>query len=83
MLTEVNVEAAVVAAVGEQQVTAEEVSFITQSPPNQSKVLQSRLEFWDCFLHPILRKIKNLIFHREGMYDPNAQNASLIFMVSV
>lgn len=45
MLTEVNVEAPVVAAVVEQQVTAEEVSFITQSPPNQSKVLQSRLEF--------------------------------------
>lgn len=45
MLTEVNVEAPVVAAVVEQQVTTEEVSFITQSPPNQSKVLQSRLEF--------------------------------------
>lgn len=45
MLTEVNVEAAVVAAVVEQQVTSEEESFITQSPPNQSKVLQSRLEF--------------------------------------
>lgn len=79
MLTEVNVEAAVVAAVVEPQVTAGEVSFITRPPPNQWEVLQSRLEFQACFLHPISRKIKNLIFRRQGVCDPNVQNASLIF----
>lgn len=72
-------EAAVVAAVVEPQVTAGEVSFITRPPPNQWEVLQSRLEFQACFLHPISRKIKNLIFRRQGVCDPNVQNASLIF----
>lgn len=43
MLTEVNVEAAVVAAVAEQQVTAEEVSFITQSPPIKGFTKQIRV----------------------------------------
>lgn len=41
-LTKVNVEAALPAAVVQQQVTAEVASFIPLPPPNQSKVLQSR-----------------------------------------
>jgi len=45
MLTKVKVEAAVLAAVVQQQVTAEVVSFIILSPSNQSKVLQNRLVF--------------------------------------